>query len=53
MTNKEKIIVGKIYYVASDKRKRALKDDHIEWLEEKLKEIRKLSKLLPKIKFKP
>ena len=49
MKIEEKIIIGKIYYIASDKRKRVLKDDHIKWLEEKLKEIKKLSKLLPKI----
>jgi hypothetical protein len=53
MKTKEKIIIGKIYYIASDKRNRVLKDDHIDWLEEKLKEIKKLSKSLPKIDYKP
>jgi len=45
---RNKIIADQIYYIAKDKRGKVLKDDHIEWLTEKLKEIKRLSKLLPR-----
>jgi hypothetical protein len=50
-TNEQKIIVGKIYFIASDKRSRVLNTDQIEWLERKLAEIKKLSRQLPRIKY--
>jgi hypothetical protein len=39
-------ILEAICTLASDKNERVLKDDHIEWLETKLQEIERLSKLL-------
>uniref|UniRef100_A0A6M3L873 Uncharacterized protein n=1 Tax=viral metagenome TaxID=1070528 RepID=A0A6M3L873_9ZZZZ len=52
MTEEEKIVVGKIVYIASDKRHRVLLQDENDWLEEKMKEIRRLAKSLPYIKYK-
>ena len=49
MLKREKEIAGQIFYIASDDRARVLMDDHIEWLEEKLAEIKRLSGLLPRI----
>jgi hypothetical protein len=48
VNKKERTIVGQIYDIAKDKRKRVLKDDHIKWLETKLREIKRLTKLLSK-----
>ncbi len=52
MNKRRKEIIGKIYHIASDKRERLLIDDHIKWLERKLKMIKRLSNLLPMTKFK-
>ena len=47
-TKKQKDIIATIYEIASDERYRVLNTDQIEWLETKLKEIKRLSKkLLP------
>jgi len=51
MTEKQKCIVGAIYGLASDKRHRVLMSDENEWMETKMKEIRKLAKRLPRIKW--
>ena len=53
MNKQEKIIVGKIVFLSSDKRHRVLLKDENEWLEEKMREIKRLAKSLPYIKFKP
>lgn len=54
MANKdERKLIGQIWYVASDKRKRVMLTDQNEWLETKLKEIRRLLRKLPKEKFDP
>ena len=47
----QKKIVGAILGIASDKRHRVLLDDENEWLEKKMKEIRRLSRKLPHIKW--
>ena len=51
LTDKHLKIIGKIVYIASDKRLRVSQVDQNEWLEEKLKEIKKISKQLPRISY--
>ena len=51
MTEKQQKIAGAILGIASDKRHRVLNTDEIEWLEKKMKEIRRLAKKLPRIKW--
>lgn len=48
---KEKKIVGQIRYIALDKRGRLLIEDQLAWMEDKMKEIRRLVKKLPYTKF--
>ena len=50
-TKKDKEIIGQILYLAADKREHVLKDDCIDWLEEKMLEIERLAKLLPNTKY--
>ena len=50
MNKKEREIVGQIYYVACDKRSHVEIGACIGWFEKKMKEIRRLCKLLPKEK---
>jgi hypothetical protein len=45
--------IARIKFLAADKRSRVLLDDHCDWLEEKLKEIKRLAKLLPGKAWKP
>jgi len=47
LNKKERQIVGQIRYLAEDRRARLLLTDQNEWLEEKVKEIRRLIKKLP------
>ena len=52
MTKLQMKIAGQILYIASDKRSRITIDDEIEWLEQKMKEIRRLVRKLPREKAK-
>ena len=44
-TQKQMRTVGKIAYVAADRRQRLLTKDQIGWLQEKMDEIQRLAKL--------
>jgi len=50
-TQKQMRTVGKIAYVAADRRQRLLTKDQIGWLQEKMDEIQRLAKLLPNIPY--
>jgi len=50
-TEKQKKIMRAIIDMATDKRKRVLWEDEAKWLEEKMKEIKRLAKKLPYIKW--
>jgi len=52
MTKKEKIIIGQMRCVITDKRSRVLIADQLTFMEEKMKEIKKLVKKLPYIECK-
>lgn len=47
MKKKYKKIIGKIRYIATDDRKRVLTSDEIDWMNTKMKEIKRLVKKLP------
>ena len=51
MTKKEKRLIGQIFYLASDERMRVLKVDHLDWLEKKMIEIKRLTEKLPYILY--
>ncbi len=53
MNKKERRIAGQILYIACDKRMRVLKVDHLDWLEEKMIEIKRLVEKLPYTSFDP
>ncbi len=50
-TKRQKKITGIILGIASDKRTRVSMEDQIKWLEDKLKEVRRLAKKLPRAKW--
>ena len=47
MKKKHKEIIGKIRYIATDKRERVLISDELDWMNTKMKEIKRLIKKLP------
>ena len=47
MKKKYRKIIGQIRYITKDKRKRVLTDDELDWMNEKMKEIKRLIKKLP------
>lgn len=54
LTKTQEEALRKIKFLATDKRIRVLKDDHIEWLKTKMKEINKQAKKISKVKpWKP
>jgi len=51
MLKREKEIIGIIRYIAFDDRHRVLVEDELEWMEEKMKEIKRVVAVLPYIDF--
>lgn len=50
---KSKEIIARIKFIAADKRSRVMKEDQLEWVERKLKEINRLAKKLPGKPWQP
>jgi hypothetical protein len=51
MLKREKEIIGIIRYIAFDDRHRVLVEDELEWMKEKMKEIKRVVAVLPYIDF--
>ena len=51
MLKREKEVIGIIRYIAFDERHRVTTEDELEWMEEKMKEIRRVVEVLPYIDF--
>lgn len=45
--------IARIKWIAADRRTRVLKDDQLKWMEEKMREINRLVKMLPGKAWKP
>jgi len=51
MLKREKEVIGIIRYIAFDDRHRVLIEDELEWMEDKMEEIKRVVAVLPYIDF--